>query len=741
MKRIKTSPSSPARGLVGWLEETRVVLPLKGVECRFKVTGTVADVSIDQIYHQDQAQALDCLYSFPLPEGAAVYRCEMIVNDRVVRARIESREDAQRIFAKRKAAGFRAALIESERGNLFTLTLGNVQAGDVVIVRLAYLQTMERSGHEQRLRIPVCPGVRYIPGEPLLRGLSGKGVFDDTDQVPDASRISPPRIEALHPDAAYFAAEGVIRSAGVAAETLSSPTHPLRFQLEGAAWSIALANGAAVPDRDLVISWEESAPLALQSCAWTATHGDHAYALVQWRAPGAAPATAPPARDFYFLVDRSGSMAGAKWTQTCVALNAFVRLLGEHDRVLITLFETDFQDFAEKQMSPAELLRDPGFSRLVKLGTGGGTELLSAVKHVLERGAAASSDRPAVTVLITDGQVGNEAAILSAFRQHPDVAVFTFGIDTAVNDSFLKQLARQSGGECTLQTPHDPIARTVAQLAQRLATPVLTGLRLRGAWEPVAEPLPNVYAGQVIEFPLRGMACAASALELIGIDAAGREQAFALEPQPMRSDALRLLWARERITTLLERDPAGAIVLAKEHNLLCEGAAFIAWDETEKVPIAEVELDQPSLSMPVLCAAPFPASADDRANESVLFESASPLREMSAFKALLSRGSSARGAMAPQAPRGKQVVSLMAAGVSDVFAEELVAWAERVPSELGQRRKLLDELVRELGRPGTVTGEKVRLCREFIERHLRGDAVHAAVAFAALSAWEIASAS
>ena len=49
------------------------------------------------------------------------------------------------------------------------------------------------------MRIPFCPGERYIPGRPLLCSLRGRGVADDTDQVPDASRITPPRLDALHP--------------------------------------------------------------------------------------------------------------------------------------------------------------------------------------------------------------------------------------------------------------------------------------------------------------------------------------------------------------------------------------------------------------------------------------------------------------------------------------------------------------------------------------------------------------
>ena len=208
------TPVSPSTsfGLVAWLEQTRVALPLKGVECQFHVCGDLLSVEIDQIFHQNAAQAMDCLYSFPLPAGAAVYRCEMHVNGRVIRAKVEEQERAREIAREQKAAGRRTALVEMERENLFTLSLGNLQPGDVVVIRFAYVETLTRLVDWTSLRIPFCPGVRYIPGEPLLRSLRGKGVADDTDQVPDASRLSPPRLDALHPDAAYLSVQGVIEN-------------------------------------------------------------------------------------------------------------------------------------------------------------------------------------------------------------------------------------------------------------------------------------------------------------------------------------------------------------------------------------------------------------------------------------------------------------------------------------------------------------------------------------------------
>src|ERR1051325_5265578 len=97
-------------GLIAWLQKTRIKLPLKGVECQFSVCGELLNVEIDQIFHQNNSHALDCLYTFPLPAGAAVYRCEMHVNGRLIRARVEAEERAREIVREKKAAGHRTAL-------------------------------------------------------------------------------------------------------------------------------------------------------------------------------------------------------------------------------------------------------------------------------------------------------------------------------------------------------------------------------------------------------------------------------------------------------------------------------------------------------------------------------------------------------------------------------------------------------------------------------------------------------
>lgn len=609
---------SPAFGLIAQLAKTRITLPLIHVETRFRVTGDVVLVEMDQVFEQNAREPLDVTYTFPLPGGAAVHRCEMIINDRVIRAVVMEEAEARRTVAEKKAAGHRTALVELDRDNLFTLQLGNTAPGDRIVIRFAYFEVLDRLGAGLSLRIPFCPGIRYIPGKPLLRKNRGLGYSDDTDQVPDASRITPPRIGSDHPDAATIFLHGTLDAEEVDLTTCSSPSHPAVIRAPGDTLEVELAGEQHVPDRDFILRWQETAVTAAAPRAWTTQHDGHLYALLQLRAPRVEAAQAAGddfAQDIYFLLDRSGSMSGGNWEKAAQALHAFVRELGAHDRVWITCFESEYQDFSDSLMSRDELLADESFIRLADIGVGGGTELLPALRHVLDVRTAQPSDRPERLVLITDGQVGNETEILKLARGDTmaGVPVHTFGIDRAVNDAFLKNLARLTGGRCALMTPDDDIPAAVKNLAVTLRRPVLTGLRLETPAETAGldAALPDLNAGEVLRLPLRltdGQTTVSLTARSAAMDAVWRQE-FHLEPGK-HEDAARLLWARERCTALIDAQrKSDAIGLAIAHNLVCAGASFVAWDDAEKVPVARREVYQPSMVAEACPSAPPPPMA------------------------------------------------------------------------------------------------------------------------------------
>jgi Ca-activated chloride channel homolog len=599
-------------GLISFLANSRITLPLVHIETRFRITGEFAAVEMEQVFEQTAREPLDVTYTFPLPGGAAVYRCEMQVNGRLIRACVMEEQEARRTVTEKKAAGHRTALVEMDRENLFTLQLGNAAPGDQIVIRFAYFEKLDRLGAGLSLRIPFCPGVRYIPGKPLLRKNRGLGSLDDTDQVPDASRLSPPRISATHPDAATLYLHGTLDADEVSLTTLNSITHPAVIRPADALLEVELAGEQHVPDRDFVLRWEETATTRAKSKAWVCQHSDatsatdHRYALLQLRAPTAESTTVVSddySQDIYFLLDRSGSMEGQNWAQAALALHAFVRQLGARDRVWLTCFESSFQDFSDAPMLRDVLLADTGFQKLASLGTGGGTELLPALRHVLKKRSQYSKNQPARVILITDGQVGNENEIVRLMREpeQEGLPIHCFGIDRAVNDAFLKNLARITGGRCTLMTPDDDIPAAVEKLAHTLRRPVLTGLKLQGGHMTTRETdqLPDLCAGDVLITPIRLQAESSGEVQITGYLPDGRAHTVSYDVSAPLPDAEaplpRLLWAHRRTRYLLETErQAEGIQLAIAHNLSCRGASFVAWDEAEKVSVAKREVYQPS---------------------------------------------------------------------------------------------------------------------------------------------------
>lgn len=594
-------PATECRfGLVAHQDVQRLVLPLKAVRASFTVQGALAEVCFTQVYLQDNNRPLDCSYLFPLPADASVFSCEAFINDRVIRARVEEREAAVRMATEKKQAGHRTVLVESERENLFTLSLSNLQPDDLVEVRLSYIQPLRRLAGRLSLELPLNPGVRYIPGQPLSRANRGHGFEDDTHQVPDASRISPPRIDQFHPDAAFIDISGRVEAKFISPPSLTSPTHAVATRIEGDWMCIALSDKGEVPDQAVVFRWDETPAAAVTPRAWIHERNGEAYALLEIRAPERTRHSDDSPQDFYLLVDCSGSMEGEKWVKAVEALQSCIRELGPRDRAMITFFGSDYDDFAQRPLSPAEVLADHRFAELVDRGTGGGTEMAPALEHVLQHYRRYSSERRANLLLITDAQVGNDHEILNVMKAQPNLPVHAFGIDIALNDSLLQALCRQQGGTFHSLNPNDDVAAVVSNLGATLRQPVLLDLRLTAGWDPATGRIPNLYAGQVHYLSAWGKP--GTALRLEAKDSVGTTLTLTFSSQDSPGVGPWLNWCKTRIQSLLAVDPQSreAVELSKEAGIICQLTAFVAWDEAQQVAVATQTLMQPALDSPHL---------------------------------------------------------------------------------------------------------------------------------------------
>jgi len=162
-------PSGATR-ILGSLKAKEQSLPLESVQLRARVVDRVAEVTVEQKFGNPFTETIEAVYVFPLAGGSAVSRFEIQIGKRVVHGRIEERAEARRQYADALQQGKRAALLEQERDDVFTVQVGNVTPGDAITARLTYSERLPffEDGRTE-LRLPLVVAPRYISGS-LRRG-------------------------------------------------------------------------------------------------------------------------------------------------------------------------------------------------------------------------------------------------------------------------------------------------------------------------------------------------------------------------------------------------------------------------------------------------------------------------------------------------------------------------------------------------------------------------------------------
>jgi Ca-activated chloride channel family protein len=560
------------------------------------VSGIVAVVEVTQRFRNTTRDWVEGIYVFPLPETAAVNAMELRIGERVIVGEIREKEQARREYQAAKRAGRKTALVEQRRSNMFSNAIANIAPGEVVEVRLTYVEKVRYDRGRFSLRFPMTITPRYIPGAPLPSDENtqshapGSGWSVNTDEVRDAADITPFVTPAATANGNRIRLHVTV-APGLPLAEITSAYHEIQVARQSDVYDVELAAGSVPMDRDFVLSWQPVVSQTPAAVMFTEDIDGETYALAMVLPPEQRADTGRLARELVFIIDTSGSMGGEPIRQARAALeDALSRLTpGDHFNI-IAFNDRPTQLFPGSVRVDARTLAEARtFVR--RLQAHGGTEMDAALRAAFADDTERRSGLLRQTVFITDGAVGNEAALFKTIADGlGDRRLFTVGIGSAPNSYFMRKAAQFGRGTFSFIGNATEVAGRMEELFTRIETPVLRNVSVTLP-DPGAivspDPVPDLYAGQpiIVTAKLRRRG---GSMIMSGVTTEGEWRRSLPFSGGRQHAGIATLWARDHITELEDRvvlqgESAGLrsriLDTALQHRLISRYTSFIAVEQ------------------------------------------------------------------------------------------------------------------------------------------------------------------
>jgi Ca-activated chloride channel family protein len=547
-----------------------------------KIDGQVAVTSIDQEFYNPNDQRLEGTYMFPVPKGAHIDKFSMEIGGKMVDAELLPADKARRIYEEIVRKMRDPALLEYAGRDLFKVRIFPIEPRSRKPIKISYTELLRSDTGAVTYTYPLS--TEKFSAQPI-KSLSVK--IDVKTEQPLAS--------------------------------IYSPSHKVEIKREGANRAvIGYESKDEKPDTDFQLVYSSEARDVGLSLLTYKPDGEDGYFLML-AAPTVAKEAKPAPKDIVFVVDTSGSMAGAKLKQAQKALEFCVANLNAEDRFEIVRFSTEAEPFFGKLVDADTDHRKRASDFIGELKPIGGTAIADALQAAL-KARPEKSERPFLVIFLTDGlpTVGtrNPDEIVASVKKAGDVRIFSFGIGSDVNTQLLDQIAEGTRAFSQYVLANEDLEVKVSNFYTRIKEPALTNLRLEfsgGVRTSKMYPadLPDLFKGDQLVLAGRYTGSGEVEAKLTGM-AVGREQTFTykvrFDDRNTGNDFVPRLWATRRVGFLLDeirvhgetnelRDEATE--LARRYGIVTPYTAYLIVEDEDRrrVPMAQRSMQEMSADM------------------------------------------------------------------------------------------------------------------------------------------------
>ncbi|MBI4851005.1 MAG: VWA domain-containing protein [Acidobacteria bacterium] len=586
---------------------------LAHTDVKATITGFTSYVKVTQHFVNTSNEKIEALYTFPLPQNAAIDGLTMIVGNRVIKGEIKERQEAKATYEQARREGQIASLLDQERPNIFTQHVTNILPNSKIKVTISYIEVLKYDKGNFEFVFPTVVGPRYIPKH--LEGNSYEQNLDSSAisyQAQNMSRITPP----LSPTrTGHDLSIEVSLDSGVDMKNLTA-THNLDIYKKTPHTAlIKLKSQNIIPNKDFVLKYNVLNSKIQDGVLTYMDEQQRGFFSLILQPPDQILPTDIRPKELVFLVDTSGSMSGFPLEKAKETINFALNNLNAQDRFNLITFSGDTEILFDEPVIASRENLEKAKKFLANRSGGGGTEMMKAICKALEPSDHQENLR--IVCFLTDGYVGNDFEIISEVQKHANARIFPFGIGNSVNRFLLDKIAEYGRGEAEYLMLQDSSSDATKRFYEKIHNPLLTDISIDWNNLPITDiypkEIPDLFSAKPLVITGRFSAKDTGIIKLkgkLGDQEYTRDITINLS-QTTDNLALAKLWARKQIDELMGLDynalqsgnlspyiKAKITSIGLEYSLLTEFTSFVAVDQEsftgEDIPnLLEIPLELP----------------------------------------------------------------------------------------------------------------------------------------------------
>ncbi len=423
-------------------------IPISQLEIRYhhvhvSISDQVAVTHVDQVFYNPNDWTVEGTYVFPIPAGAAVSEFTLWIAGEPVQGEILAADEARRIYEEIVRELQDPALLEYAGQGAVKAQVFPIPPGGERRIELEYVEVLAAENGLVRYQYPL--NTEKFSTQPLDE------VIINVDVRANQS------IRATY-----------------------SPSHPIAVSKESTEYvTIGYEENNVKPDADFILYYSIGESEAFHLLTYRDPNDDGDGFFMVLLAPRPDVAIAPVPKDVIFVLDRSGSMEGEKFSQAQDALKYILQQLNPEDRFNVISFSTGIESFSHSLQPTSEV--NSAVDWVDRQAAVGSTDINRAL---LEAATVADVERPTYLIFLTDGLptegVVDNQKILDNFTHNApaNIRLFSFGVGYDVDTYLLDSLAKNHHGTSTYVTPGESLDEILSTFYAKISTPVLTDLEL-----------------------------------------------------------------------------------------------------------------------------------------------------------------------------------------------------------------------------------------------------------------------